>query len=177
MVFTQGCNFRCPFCHNGELLDRAEGCLDTSEILERLGVRKVVMPAVAISGGEPTIHPELAGFCVRLKSAGHRIKLDTNGSRPEVLRELLGLELLDYVAMDVKAPLSKYSDLAGVQVRTSAIDESVGLLATSGLAHHFRTTAVPALLADRDLEEVRRMLPAASEHIVQTFQPEHALDI
>ena len=176
MVFTQGCNFRCPFCHNGQLLDRGPGQIDTSEVLERLAARIAVMPAVTISGGEPTIHPELAGFCARLKSAGHRVKLDTNGSRPEVVRELLSFGLLDFVAMDVKAPRSKYSDLAGVAVSAQAVEESVALLAASGMPHHFRTTLVPALLTEQDIDEIRRTLPAASEHITQAFQPEHALD-
>ena len=179
IAFTQGCNFRCPFCHNGALIPpmAAESCLlPESEILNHLRKRRGKLEGLVVTGGEPTIQPALPGFLRRVKSLGYKIKLDTNGSRPEVLAALLEQGLLDYIAMDLKAPLEKYALLGGVSVSMRALEESIALLAWSGVTHEFRTTVVPNLLTPQDLKQIESLVPAGSFWRRQAFRPEHALD-
>ncbi|HEY0307821.1 MAG TPA: anaerobic ribonucleoside-triphosphate reductase activating protein [Acidobacteriaceae bacterium] len=177
VVFTQGCNYRCPFCHNGGLIARQPAIsLPIAEVLADLKERRNFLDGVVVSGGEPTLHADLKVFLSALKDMGFTIKLDTNGSRPRVLRELLDLQLLDYIAMDVKASLLRYAVLAGVFADIGAIQESIALIAESGVQHQFRTTFVPPLQSPEDLTSIRAMLPAGSTHLIQDFQPEHALD-
>jgi len=171
VVFTQGCNFRCPYCHNGDLIPERAGRLDPSDTLGRLRNRKDTLGGIVISGGEPTVHGDLGAFCAEVASIGLRLKLDTNGSRPDELRALLDARLLDYVAMDVKAPLSKYALLSGVPVDVDAIAESIRLLWASGIRHEFRTTVVPGLLAENDIEEIKRFLPRGARHVTQRARP------
>ena len=178
IVFTQGCNFRCPFCHNGDLLDAEPGPHVVSEdaLFEFLESRRGRLDGLVISGGEPTLQPDLADFIRRVREFGYAVKLDTNGSRPRVVRELLEAGLLDFVAMDVKAPLHAYERLTGVSVAQDRIAESIRLIAASGVAHEFRTTVVEALLSKEDVEEIQGAIPSGSPHRLQTFRPEHALD-
>jgi pyruvate formate lyase activating enzyme len=178
VVFTQGCNFRCPFCHNGGLLSfvaAADDRWSEQQVLRLLRSRAGQLDGVVVSGGEPTLQPDLPEFLHRVKTLGYAVKLDTNGSRPEVLRRLLGERLLDFVAMDVKAPWEHYARLTGVPVDTDALLASVGLLAQSGIPHEFRTTVVPPLLTDADLADIANALPAGSPHRRQPFRPAHAL--
>jgi pyruvate formate lyase activating enzyme len=167
VVFAQGCNFRCPYCHNGALLPDAPGRLPETEVLAWLDRRRGRLGGVVVSGGEPTLQADLPQFCAALKARGFAVKLDTNGSRPGVLRDLLRGGLLDYVAMDVKAPPASYHRLAGVPVVWTALAESIEVLAASRIPHHFRTTVVPALVSDADLRAIRALLPAASRHVSQ----------
>ncbi len=176
IVFAQGCNFRCPFCHNGDLLPDGPGRLPEAEVLARLTRRRGVLTGIVVSGGEPTLQPDLADFCAALKAREFAVKLDTNGSRPDVLRALLATGVVDYVAMDVKAPPARYTQLAGVPVAWTLVAESIRLVAQSGVPHEFRTTVVPALLADRDLAAIRALLPLSSRHVQQAFRPESARD-
>ena len=177
IVFTQGCNFRCPFCHNGSLIPaNGGGLLDQDSILARLERRRGLLDGVVVSGGEPTIQEDLSGFLERLKVMGFLVKLDTNGSRPDVLRRVLGRGLVDYVAMDVKAPLDKYPRLAGIDCDRPRIEESIGLIASSGIDHQFRTTWVEALLTSGDIERIRASVPEGSDYRVQVFVMENALD-
>ena len=188
ILFTQGCNFRCPFCHNGELIPlgpnltppteaRSEQMPPTEEeILAFLGKRRDLLEGVVVTGGEPTVQPDLVRFLRRIKAMGFAVKLDTNGSRPEMLAEVLAKGLVDYVAMDVKAPLEQYGRLAGVPVHPDTLRESIALIAQSGVAHQFRTTYVEPLLAAADLEAIRAEIPAGSPHKVQAFRPELARD-
>ncbi len=178
VVFTQGCNFRCPFCHNGLLLSIApqdRPSWNEHEVLEMLARQRGKLGGVVISGGEPTLQGDLSSFIRRVRAMGLKIKLDTNGSRPEVLRRLLQEGLLDYVAMDVKAPWPLYHRLVGTAVDTGAIAESVRLIAGSGVRHEFRTTMVEELLAPDDVAAVAAMIPAGSTHTLQEFRPELAL--
>ncbi len=180
VVFTQGCNFRCPFCHNAALLPRAAPAgrlLSGDWVREQLGRRRGQLDAVVVSGGEPTLQGGLAEFLRALRRMGFRIKLDTNGSRPEVLRRLITAGLVDYIAMDLKAPWHKYESLAGVAADTRSLRRSVELIAGSGIAHEFRTTAVPALLGEEDLAETRAQAPAASPYRVQGYRAAPARDI
>jgi pyruvate formate lyase activating enzyme len=176
VVFAQGCNFRCPFCHNGALLSEGPGRIPEAEVLAWLDRRRGRLGGVVVSGGEPTLQADLPDFCAAIKARGFAVKLDTNGSQPDVLRELLEGGVLDYVAMDIKAPPPSYSRLAGVPVPWPTLAESIGVLAHCGIPHHFRTTVVEPLLTPGDLDAIGRMLPAGSTHVRQSFRPEYALD-
>jgi pyruvate formate lyase activating enzyme len=178
-VFTQGCNFRCPFCHNAALLATdppSETLMRAKQVFDHLDDRRDLLDAVTITGGEPTIQPDLMEFVGQIKDKGFKVKLDTNGSRPALLRELLASHMLDCVAMDIKAPLGKYARLTGVEAPIENIRESIALLAESDTPCEFRTTYVPSLLTADDLREIRSCLPQGARHTVQPFVPDNALD-
>lgn len=171
LVFTQGCNFRCPYCHNAGLIDTEHPPrYQIGQVLEKLTARKGKVSGVVISGGEPTLQEALGPFCRQLQALGLKVKLDTNGSRPAVLAQLLAEGLLDYIAMDLKAPMPHYQRLAGVAVDPAIILRSAHLIAQSGIPHHFRTTVVPSLLIDEDLATLRELVPAGSAYRLQPFR-------
>ena len=177
VIFTQGCNFRCPFCHNGHLIERqGAALLDETVILAQLAERSNRLGGVVVSGGDPTLQGDLPQFLHRLKSLGLAIKLDTNGSQPDVLQALFSDRLVDYVAMDIKAPWETYDRLAGVACDTILLRRSLRLIAASGLPHEFRTTRVGPLLAAEDCHAITQQIPAGSTHKWQPFRPEHSLD-
>ena len=180
VLFTQGCNFRCPFCHNGELIPVVHPAgreIAPADVDAFLRSRRGQLDGVVISGGEPTIQEDLKAFIGYVKDLGFEVKLDTNGSRPDVLRSLFDTHWLDYVAMDVKAPPFLYPRLTGVTPSLAAIAESIRLIAASGVPHQFRTTHVPSLLGDEDLDSIRAMLPPDATHCVQPFVAHHAWDV
>ncbi len=179
IVFTQGCNFRCPFCHNGSLIPLdvpACGCIPEQRIVRLLEERQRLLEGVVVTGGEPTLQSDLPRFLRLIRGMGYAVKLDTNGSRPDVLRRLLDQNLVDYIAMDVKAPPDRYDHLTGVSSPTRCVGESIRLIGRSGIRHEFRTTVVRPLLSDRDILLIREMLPPLSPHTLQDFYPEHAYD-
>ncbi len=175
LVFTQGCNFRCPFCHNHSLME-VRFAVSHEEVLVQLHQRRHLLDGVVISGGEPTLQADLADFLARIKALELQTKLDTNGSRPQVLQALLHRGLLDYVAMDLKAPWDRYEVLAGVPLDVTALQRSVELIVSSGVEHQFRTTWVPSLLSRRDIQRIREDLPYGANYRVQDFVPELAVD-
>ncbi len=178
VVFTQGCNFRCPFCHNPELVDpeRFDKILSTADILSFLKKRKGRLDAVVITGGEPTLLPELIPFITNLKEIGYRIKLDTNGSLPDRLEEALARNLLDYVAMDIKAPLERYREVIGTDTKPEQIRRSIALIMNSGIDYEFRTTAVRSLLSPADLDRIGELITGAKRFVLQKFVPTKTLD-
>lgn len=183
VIFLQGCNFRCPFCHNPALLPRthpaaAGGTPAYSEsgVLEALNRRRRLLDGVVISGGEPTCQSGLEPFLKAIRTLGLAIKLDTNGSYPQVLARLFDRRLVDMVAMDIKAPWTKYGQLAGCAAPIKALQRSIALIAASGLQHQFRTTVVRPLLAETDLAAIRAMVPTCSPYRLQAFVPDHSLD-
>jgi len=180
VVFTQGCNFRCPWCHNGHLLplDVAPSRLVSEErVMSLLEERRARVKGVVVTGGEPTLQPALPQFLRRLKTLGLDVKLDTNGSRPEVVRRLVADRLLDYIAMDIKAPWEKYAALTGLTCcDVAAVQASVALIAASGVPHQFRTTRVDPLLSERDYSDIRARIPTGSPHVWQAFRPIHSRD-
>jgi len=179
VIFTQGCNFRCPYCHNGSLIpmNPSTGTLiPLEEVFLFLEKRRGQLNGVVISGGEPTLQSDISHFFYQVRSMGYQIKLDTNGSRPEALTELLLEGLLDYIAMDIKAPFELYDSLTGVCAPKEQLKESIALIARSGIDHEFRTTVVEPLLSERDLQAIQEMVPKGSRHRLQEFRPENALD-
>ena len=178
-VFTVGCNFLCPFCHNPELIDpklmKNQPSVLESEFFEFLKSRQGKLDGVCITGGEPTLHKDLADFLSKIKSLGFAVKLDTNGSHPEILEKLITEKLVDYIAMDIKAPADKYSEIAG-GVGIDKIKKSVGLIKNSGVDYEFRTTVVPKFHKKEDLIKIAEWLKGAKKYFIQQFYPTKTLD-
>jgi pyruvate formate lyase activating enzyme len=172
-VFTVGCNFRCPFCHNPELVTnigyRASSIFE-DEFFELLENRKGKLEGVCITGGEPTIQPDIVEFIRKIKLLGFKVKLDTNGTRPDVLRTLFAERLLDFVAMDVKSGQMGYNKATNSKVDLERIKLSVNLIRNSGVDYEFRTTVVPGLHSEKDLEDIGKWLSGAKKYVLQTFE-------
>lgn len=176
-VFTVGCDFRCPYCQNPELV-RGEYPVEVpeEEVLELLEERKGFVDGLCVTGGEPLLHRDIVPFLRRVKEVGMDIKVDTNGHHPDLLRELLDDGLVDYVAVDIKAPPSRYRDVVRAKVDVSKIEESISLLKETKVPHEFRTTVVPGLLEDGEYEEIARWLKGAPRYALQAFRPVRTLD-
>ena len=159
-LFLQGCNWRCPFCHNSGLLScPAEASMETEAFLRFLQSRKGLLDGVCISGGEPTLQKDLPALMESIRQMGYAIKLDTNGSRPEVLRNLAEKKLVDYVAMDIKNSPSMYAQTCGIPyMDMGPIEESIQYLVPSSLPHEFRTTLVHPLHSDNSVLEMGKWL-------------------
>lgn len=173
IVFTQGCNFRCPYCHNPELVDPGQfgPLIPEEDVFAFLEKRRGKVEAVTVTGGEPTIQEHLDRFLLTVRQMGYLIKLDTNGSRPDILEKLLRKGVVDYLAMDVKGPFFKYSRIAGVNVSEAAIRKSIDLITASGINHEFRTTIVRSQLDPQDLLSIADMLNKAGCYVLQAFVP------
>ncbi len=159
-VFLQGCNFRCPFCHNSDLLGgNAPDTLTVEDLLAFLHKRKGLLDAVCITGGEPTLQPDLPELIRAIKDLGYAVKLDTNGSRPAVLKALAAENLLDYVAMDVKNAPARYAETVGVpSFDLTPVEESLAFLLGGSLPYELRTTVVSELHDEQDFEEIGNWL-------------------
>jgi pyruvate formate lyase activating enzyme len=178
IVFTQGCNFRCPYCHNPELVDplRYRECVEEKEIISFLLKRQGKLDAVSLSGGEPTLQSGVITFLRRLKDMGYLVKVDTNGSRPDILEKMIEEGLLDYIAMDIKAPLEKYPTIVRSEVNPDSINRSIALVRSSGLAYEFRTTLVKALLGLDDILQIAKWISPARRYVLQGFVRSEVLD-
>ncbi len=171
-VFTPGCNFRCPFCHNAALViaDAEPECMDEAEVFAYLEKRRGMLDGLAVTGGETLLQPKLADFLRQVKELGYLVKLDTNGSFPERLRPLLEEGLVDYVAMDIKNSPAKYAATCGVEsLELSKIEESIRLIMDSAADYEFRTTAVAELHEDADFEAMGEMIRGAKRWYIQAF--------
>jgi pyruvate formate lyase activating enzyme len=171
IVWTSGCNFRCPFCYNRKLAIGTTELFPNEELLSFLSKRRGLLEGVVISGGEPLLQDDLADFIKKIKKLGLLVKVDTNGTFPEKLRGLLDQQLVDYVAMDVKAPKEKYRELVGTDVKMEKIDASVELIKTNAPAYEFRTTVVPTLLKKEDIIDIAKWLAGAERYYLQQFKP------
>lgn len=180
-VFTGGCNFFCPFCHNAELisLPEEEPGLSQSSILAFLKKRKGILDGVCISGGEPLIHGGLSELIREIKELGYLVKLDTNGSFPERLKALVGESLLDYVAMDIKNSKNKYAVTAGVEsFHLAPVEESVRFLMEGNVLFEFRTTVVRELHSREDIKEIGEWISGDEPYFLQSFEPsDHVPDL
>lgn len=171
IVFTAGCNFRCGYCHNPELINQVTTVKD---IFEFLNSRKGKLDGVVITGGEPCLQKDLPEFIKKIKSLGFAVKLDTNGSFPEMLEKVL--PDVDYVAMDIKAPLSKYSSIVNTEIDTNKILKSINILKNSHLDYEFRTTVIKSQLSYKDFEEIGRLIQNAQRYFLQKFVSSKILD-
>lgn len=177
IIFTQGCNFRCPYCHNPELIEMSGAtALAVAPILDFLKQRKDKLDAVVITGGEPTLHKDLPEFIKPIKQLGFCIKLDTNGTNPDMLQKLIDDNLVDYVAMDIKAPIEKYKEITCTKVNNDNILRSIEILKSSNVGYEFRTTVVKSQLSIKDFEKIGQMVSGAPLYYLQRFLPTKTLD-
>ena len=179
VIFLPYCNFRCPWCHVPDLAFHPEN-LETvpfSQIEEAIKRQQGWLDGIAISGGEPTIHPELPAFIAELRRLGMPVKIETNGTAPQMLKELLSSKLIDSVAMDIKNQISEptpYERTVGVKVNLKKIEESIEILMGSSIDYEFRTTVVPTFLDENDIVEIARSISGAKRYILQQFAPRNA---
>jgi pyruvate formate lyase activating enzyme len=178
IVFTQGCNFRCPYCHNPELVnpEMYAECMTEETIFSFLAKRKGKIDAVAITGGEPTIQHDLMDFVKRVRKTGYSIKVDTNGSHPEVIEQLISMKLLDYIAMDIKSPADKFKNLTKSDISYQKITQTIELIMKSGIPYEFRTTVLKRLLDENDIVNIAHSIRNARLYILQQFIPSKVLD-
>lgn len=170
MVYTIGCNFRCPYCHNPELVDETTKIRITErEFFDFLDARKNMIEGVVITGGEPTMHDDLPEVMREIKSRGFLVKLDSNGTRPKMLQDVIEKGLVDYIAMDIKSPLAAYGRVVARPVDTEAIRQSIALLMASLVEYEFRTTLVKGMLSARDLRQIGREIQGARRYVLQKF--------
>jgi len=169
VIFTQGCNFRCPYCHNPELLETKAGLINEKQVLDFLETRKRQLEAVVITGGEPTLQLDLIIFLEKVNKMGFLVKLDTNGTKPRIIKKALELNLVDYVAMDIKGPIGKYEEIAGVKVNTTDIVKSIKLIMEKALDYEFRTTITREQLKKEDIKEIGRLINGAKKYRLQRY--------
>ncbi len=178
IVFTQGCNFRCPFCYNLNLVlpELFKEPILEKDILSFLDKRKGKLDAVEITGGEPTIQEGLLDFMKKIKEKGFLIKLDTNGTNPDVLKTAIKGKLVDYLAMDIKAPWDKYFQVAGVDVEIKKIQESIKIIKESGIDYEFRTTVIPGMHTKEDIIKIAQEIKPAKKYCLQNFQQKKTIN-
>ncbi len=179
IVFTQGCNFRCGFCYNPMLVlpskdgnKKGHSLLPEDDLFNFLKNRKGKLDGVVITGGEPTLHKDLPEFTRKIRDLGFKVKLDTNGTNPKMLAALLEEGLIDYIAMDIKAPLEKYKATTKFKGDLADIEKSVKIIMNGNLPYEFRTTVVPALLDKNDIEKMGEMIKGARLWYLQRFKPD-----
>ncbi len=185
-VFLTGCNFRCPWCYSSELVlpekIKKQPKITEKEFFKFLKSKKGLLDGVVLCGGEPSLNINLPTFIRKIKKLGFLVKLDTNGSNPQILKELVKKKLVDYIAMDVKAPLglnspiSKYEKATGVKVNLKDIRKSIEIIKKSGIDYEFRTTCVPGIHTKEDIIQIARALAPAQAYFLQSFRPEKTLN-
>ena len=170
-VFTGGCNFRCPFCHNASLVLRAGEAQEISEadFFNYLSKRKGMLDGVCITGGEPTLCPDLEDFIKKIKELGLLVKLDTNGTFPEKIESLLDKGLVDYVAMDIKNSKSKYALTAGISEFPDSVEKSISIIINKAPDYEFRTTVVRELHTPQDIAEIAKQISNAKKYFLQSY--------
>ena len=179
-VFLIGCNFRCPFCYSSELVlpekIKLQPRISKKDFFKFLKGKKGLLEGAVICGGEPTIHNDLPDFIRKIKKIGYLVKLDTNGSNPEMLKKLIDDKLINYVAMDIKAPPEKYNKSAGVKVAIKKIQKSIDILKEGKVDYEFRSTIVPTLQKKEDVIAMAKWISGAKRYYLQNFRPEKTID-
>jgi len=171
VIFTAGCNFRCPYCQNPDLVNNSPDLKQYSqeEIIDFLKSRKKWLDGICITGGEPLLYPEIIEFIKKIKEISMKIKLDTNGSNPELLTDIIKNKLVDYIAMDIKGPLERYNELTKSNINTENIKKSIELIKNSNIDYEFRTTVTPDL-AEQDIKKIGELLKGAKKFSIQQFR-------
>lgn len=180
VIYLAGCNFRCRYCHSHSLIFEPDLLPDISfeQIRQFLQEKKGWLDGVIIGGGEPTLYEDLFFLLKEIKDFKFLIKLDTNGSNPQIIKQLLAKGLVDYIAMDIKAPLEikRYESVVGVEVDINKIKTSIDILLNSKIDYEFRTTVVPTLLTQQDILKISQSISGAKKYVLQQFNPKDALD-
>jgi len=176
-IFVGGCNLRCRYCYNRDLVLNPGSIpvISTDEIFAFLGSKSSLLDGVCVSGGEPTLQEELPDFLMEIKKMGLKVKLDTNGTRPEVISRLLDEDVLDYIAVDVKGPPAKYSYITGNNTAHSKLKETIALLKNSRVEQEFRTTVIPGLLKEEDLLSIAKEIAGCRRYVLQQFSPRSSI--
>lgn len=170
VIFTQGCNFRCTYCHNSELIPDRSGSIDEREVLDYLNGKKYFLDGVVITGGEPTFQKDLLPFIKKIKKMGLLVKLDTNGSRPDIVEELINEKLVDCIAMDLKASWKNYFRVIHREGFENKCRRSFEIIQRSPVSHIFRTTVFPPVNTEEDLESIRAELLPSDRYVLQKLQ-------
>jgi len=170
IIWTVGCNFNCPFCYNKDLVNDKTSIISEKEVLDFLEKRRGLITGLVISGGEPLMQKDIVDFAAKVKKLGYLIKIDTNGTYPEKLQELIDKKLVDYIAMDFKAPCNKYSKLAGKKIDCKKIKKSIKIIQGSNVDYEFKTTFVPDLLKKEDIVEIGKELKKSKRFYLQQFK-------
>ena len=173
VLFCSGCNFDCPYCHNPDLIDGQSTCpkkLDINGIYSFLNQRLNFLDGVVVSGGEPTLQPDLVEFCRNIKDLGFPLKLDTNGSRPQVIQHLISEGLVDYIAMDLKTDPVLYRSFIKPDCEPDPIVNSIELIMKSGIDYEFRTTCVKPIVTSRTIENILQLIQGAKLYVLQRFR-------
>lgn len=171
VLFTNGCVFRCSFCYNPGLVEPPfTTAIKEDTILKYLAERTKILEGVAITGGEPTIHADLPEFLKKVKALGYPVKLDTCGYLPHILERLIGEKLIDYIAMDIKAPLAQYSVITRIPVNMDFISKSINIIMSSGIPYEFRSTLVEGIHGAEDIVEMARLIAGADRYYLQPFR-------
>lgn len=178
IIFTRGCNFCCRYCHNPELVipEQFVSEIPLATIFDFLESRRGKLDAVNITGGEPTQHGDLVEIIKKIKRMGFLVKLDSNGSKPEVLKDIIDKKLVDYLAMDIKAPLKDYTKIVGWQVPVEKLQQSISLIMDSGVEYEFRTTIVKSFTSKDNLREIAKTIKGAKKYFLQKFLPARLVD-
>ena len=177
VIYTIGCNFRCPYCHNPELVDETVGQeLTEEDVFTFLKTRKGKLDGVVITGGEPTMHSDLVSVIGQIKKMGFKVKLDSNGTNPEVLKKVISEELVDCIAMDIKSPLRSYNQTVSAAVDIDSIKKSIDLLINSSIDYEFRTTLIKCLVEPEDVVEIGKEIQGAKRYYLQKFIPTKILN-
>lgn len=179
VLFTSGCNFACPYCHNPELARNRMGLLTPmkeEQVLDFLKSRRGLLEGVVITGGEPTLHNDLAGFCKEVQKLGFPVKLDTNGSRPVALGHLLAESLVDYIAMDVKTDPSRYAPVIHPTDLADDLNTSIEAILSSGRPHEFRTTCLAPFVDADTVARIAGFIEGADLYVLQSFKNGRVLD-
>lgn len=172
IIFTQGCNLRCGYCYNsGLVLERPAITISEKSVLEFLAQRRRLLQGVVISGGEPTLHADLPEFIGTIKDLGLAVKLDTNGTQPEALVDLIQKRGVDYIAMDIKTSLEKYDRITGISGSAQNIRRSIDLIKHSGIDFEFRTTLLKPFCTPDDIAKIKNLIGTKTRYRLQQFQP------
>lgn len=178
-IYLQGCNLRCGYCHNPQLLPPTSDLEEVplQLVLDYVTEHKDFVDGVVVTGGEPTIHADLFSILKRIRATGMKTKLDTNGTNPDMLEDLLGAGMLDFVAMDIKAPLDeRYAKVTGVEVDLESIRRSIALLKEGGIDYEFRTTVIPFYIQEKEVDDIATAIAGAKKFALHQFRKGHSLD-
>lgn len=175
IIWTVGCNFRCPFCYNKDIVEGKTEIIPEEEVISFLKKRKGLLEGLVVTGGEPLLQEDITGFLEKIKKLGYPVKIDTNGSFPEKLKELIDKKLVDYLSMDVKAPKNKYTQLTGKKIDIKKIQKSIKIIQDSDIDYEFKTTFVPNLLTKEDIIKIGEWLKGSKKYYLQQFKNDASL--
>lgn len=176
IIFTSPCNFRCPFCQNSNLIEKNDDVIQDFFVLNEISKRKNFIDGVVVTGGEPTLQEDLENFLFKIKDMGLKVKLDTNGYLPDIIENLLNSKLIDHISMDIKTSPEKYNLACGINIDIKKILKSIEIIKNSNIDYDFRTTCVPDIVKENDIEIISKLIKDSPLYILQQFNNEKTLN-